>query len=213
MYAWRSRIRARSCAFCISATLADAAPLGAGRHRDHGDDERSRRLPRGDQVRDLLMTRLLIPATSGEVGSGLPRKRRDRRRPKSDDPQAGRGATSTGPRSIRHAIGHDRWVSACADPDGTPGGRRAGDEVADGRVPAGAAGVLLVLRRGTRRGRARPSARPARGRRPVGSGPRPGRRRRPGGSVRPQPAWRIVSADSQWSGPTNSAGRPEAIAP
>ncbi len=35
----------------------------------------------------------------------------------------------------------------------------------------------------------------------------------PDGIVTPQPAWRIVSADSQCSGPTKMAGRPLAIAP
>ena len=35
----------------------------------------------------------------------------------------------------------------------------------------------------------------------------------PVGSVKPQPAWRIVSAGSQCSGPTKTIGRPAAIAP
>ena len=35
----------------------------------------------------------------------------------------------------------------------------------------------------------------------------------PSAIVKPQPAWRIVSADSQWAGPTKSAGRPEAMMP
>ena len=68
-------------------------------------------------------------------------------------------------------------------------------------------------RRGTPSGPSRPSAARGSGRPAsvVRAATRPSAS--PGATVKPQPAWRIVSADSQWLGPTKRAGRPAAMAP
>ena len=71
----------------------------------------------------------------------------------------------------------------------------------------GAAERPSRARRGTRRGRAGPSRSASVGvGGQVGRAPRPGPSTSPRRTVRPQSAWRIVSADSQWSGPTKSGG-------